>query len=584
MRPPHDDKHLFVAADGVVALDLPLTLSDAITVEAWVSTDTDGEDAIQPLVSAWAPKTAMTGFDAYDAGMTDGLDSTGFFGAVFDGRHVYFVPQHDTDSRHGKVLRYDTHCDFKDVAAWEAYDAGQTNGLNSKGYYGAVADGRYITFIPRRDSEDFHSRILRYDTAGGFKDPESWDAHDIGLPNSYQSAAFDGRYIYCCPGQQSVPADNQDDHDEGHSVTGMKQGMVPLCSGTMLRIDTHCDLQDPAGYATYAAEGTDGLDTRDFDGACFDGRYVYYAPLSYGAALRYDSSLEFADPVAWSAYDARPLGLVRNVGAIYDGQYVYYVPYGETEAVVRYDTRQDFKEDKAWQSYDLTRTSGRRTLGYDGACCDGRFVYFIPYWDAGDDYHGEFLRYDTAGEFTDPAAWCAVDAGLTDGLKTVGFNAAAFDGRFIYGAPWNDGARHPGLHGHGAVLRYDTIGDLGSFSLRYADCGHNGGLCAALPGPRFLVATEAGVVSIAANRRLAPGPHYLAGVYDGRSITLYIDGVRANEQPASGRIQASDIEITIGRLAAGAAVFPGTVKIARVSDCARDGDWIRTQHEEVKTT
>ncbi len=484
MKPPHDDQHLFVAADGVVVRDLPLTLSAAVTVEAWVSTAAGGGDAIQPLVSAWAPTAAMTGFDAYDAGMTDGLDSTGFFGAVFDGRHVYFAPQHDTDNRHGKVLRYDTHGGFKDVAAWEAYDAGATNGLNTKGYYGAVADGRYITFIPRRDSEEFHSRFLRYDTTGGFKDPGSWQAHDLGLANSYQSAAFDGRYIYCCPGQRSVPADKRDAHDEGHSVTGMKQGMVPLCSGTMLRIDTHCDLEDPAGYATYAAEGTDGLDTRDFDGACFDGR----------------------------------------------------------------------------------------------------FVYFIPYWDAGENYHGEFLRYDTAGEFTDPAAWCAVDAGLTDGLKTVGFNGAAFDGRFIYGAPWNDGAGHPGLHGHGAVLRYDTIGERGSFSLRYADCGHNGGLCAALPGPRFLVATEPGVVSIAANRQLAPGRHYLAGVYDGRSIALYVDGVRANEQPASGRIQSGDIEIVIGRLAAGAAIFPGIVKLARVSDCAREGDWIRTQHEEVNTT
>lgn len=41
--------------------------------------------------------------------------------------------------------------------------------------------------------------------------------------------------------------------------------------------------------------------------------------------------------------------------------------------------------------------------------------------------------------------------------------------------------------------------------------------------------------------------------------------------------------IGISHLPAGAAAFPGTVKLARVSDCARDSDWIRTQNEEVKT-
>ena len=43
---------------------------------------------------------------------------------------------------------------------------------------------------------------------------------------------------------------------------------------------------------------------------------------------------------------------------------------------------------------------------------------------------------------------------------------------------------------HGKILRYDTLGTNGAFSLRYCDYGHNGGLCAAVPGPSFLVNTE----------------------------------------------------------------------------------------------
>ncbi len=74
---------------------------------------------------------------------------------------------------------------------------------------------------------------------------------------------------------------------------------------------------------------------------------------------------------------------------------------------------------------------------------------------------------------------------------------------------------------------------------------------------------------------------YYGAVADGRYITFM---PRRDSENFHSRIQASDIEITIARLAAGAAVFPGIVKLARVSDSARDSDWIRTQHEEVKTT
>ena len=481
-------------------------------------------------------------------------------------------------SRHGKVLRYDTHAGFDDPASWLAYDAGATGGLNTKGYYGAVFDGRYVTFIPRLDSDDFHSRFLRYDTRGAFTDSSSWSAHDAGLPNSYQSAAFDGRYIYCAPGQRSVPAEEADSQDEGHSVTGMKAGIVPKCTGLVLRIDTQGDAADPASYRTYDAERLHGPAVRDFDGAVHAGPYVYFAPLSYRKPLRYDTRRHFGDSTSWAVFDARPLGLVRSVGLIFDGRYTYYVPYGETKFVVRHDTRGAFIDRASWSSYDMSRTPGKARFGYDDACFDGRYVYFIPYWDGAEDFHGEMLRYDTLGAFTDPASWNVADASVTDGLRTVGFNGGAFDGRYIYCAPWNDGAKQPMLHGHGAVLRYDTIGKGSSFSLRYSDCGHNGGLCAALPGPRFLVATTHGVISIAANREMPPERHHLAGVYNGRSIKLYIDGGLVNQREASGTMQPAGGDVTIGCLDEGAAGFRGTIGDIRVSHIARDAAWLATQY------
>ncbi len=78
--------------------------------------------------------------------------------------------------------------------------------------------------------------------------------------------------------------------------------------------------------------------------------------------------------------------------------------------------------------------------------------------------------------FDDPASWQAFDASQTDGLHSVGYNGGAFDGRFFYAAPWQQGRKpdHPEeFITHGTVLRCDTLGDGGAFSLRSCDCGHN---------------------------------------------------------------------------------------------------------------
>ncbi len=539
-----------------------LNVRDVITVEAWVESGEARAEAMQSVVSKWTPRTRFDLFDAYDAGNTDGLETKGFFGAVFDGRYIFFSPQHNREGRHGQALRYDTHGAFKDPASWAGYDASHTDGLNTKGYYGAVDAGDYIYYIPRTDGEVMHSRFLRYDRRGDFRSPESWNAYDIGHPISYQSAAFDGRYIYLVPGSEQAGGG----------------------SGKVVRYDTQGEFKDPASYTTYDAANTSGLDTRSYDGAVFDGRYVYFSPLDAdGVVLRYDTEGDFEDAGSWVAYGAKKASLKRCVGAVFDGRHVYIVPYGQSDQAVRYDTAGAFTDEDSWEVYHLPKTSGLDTLGFDGAFFDGRYVYYNPYWDetsdADETFHGVVVRYDTQGAFTDSESWDCVDAGLTDGLKTVGFNGGATDGRFLYFGAWMDSRDETGkILGHGRVLRYDGVGDQGMFSLRYCDLGHNGGLCAALPGARFLVNTEGGPISIAANRRPEPGRHHLAGVYDGETIRLYIDGELVNEQAGSGAIVNNEEEIAIGRILTGLGGFRGRINEVRISGCARSGSWIRTQY------
>jgi len=301
--------------------------------------------------------------------------------------------------------------------------------------------------------------------------------------------------------------------------------------------------------------------------------------------LRFDTQRDFSDQRSWTAFDANPLGLKLCVGGVFDGRHLYFVPYGVSETAVRFDTQREFTDSASYETYSIEKTLGPKVKGYDGAFFDGKYVYFIPYYDGRPYFHGQTLRFDTAaGKFDDPKCWDSFDATTTDGLQTKGFNGGATDGRYLYYAAWMDGSQFPArIIGNGRILRYDTLNsDAGaSFSLRYVDLGHNGGLCAALPGARFLVNTDRGVISISANRMPSPGKHSIAGVYDGRSIKLYIDGDLVNEQPATGRIHASAADLCIGRIQDGLGEFRGSIQRLRISDVARSGEWIRASAREV---
>lgn len=531
----------------------PVVLHDCLTVHATVDAGDSRPETVQALVSQWRSPDTWPGFAAFDAADTDGLPSRGYFGAVFDGRYVYFVPeQHGEPGKptHGVVLRYDTHGDFRDRASYQAYDASRTDGLETRGFYGAVFDGRYVYFVPRQiDMAQYHSRVLRLDTQGAFKDPGSWAAFDVGEAHSQQGAAFDGRYIYFCPGFTGDPT-KENEH-----------------CGRVIRFDTQGDFKSRSSYTSVDIARYLGPQASCFDGGAFDGRYIYLVPLYSGVAVRYDTTAPFEAPRAWESHDLRPYGYQLAVGAVFDGTYLYYCAYAHAR-IVRFDTRRPFGDPAAWESHHADPTGGLRTTGFDGGFFDGRFVYFQPFFlhvgpgKRDNKFHSHYLRYEVTRPFSDPASWQSFDASATDGLPSVGYNAGAFDGRFFYAAPWQQGPKpdKPGeFITHGIVLRCDTLGHSGSFSLRYGDCGHNGGLNAAVIGPSFLVNTEHGCLSVSHPQPLPPGLHHLAGVYDGKIIKLFVDGTLVARRAGSGRILNCDLPVTIGRLQDGAGVFHGRV-------------------------
>ena len=555
-----------IAASSEMPDSRQLELTDKLTVEAWVRADDDRLEGMQALVSKWRPPDAMDRFAAHDAAGTDGLNSTGYFGAVFDGRYVYFAAEmHGTQTTHANILRYDTHGDFKTPQSYAAYDASQTDGLEVRGFYGAVFDGRYAYFVPRQiDMDQYHSRILRLDTQGDFAAQSSWSAFDVGEAHSQQSAAFDGRYIYFCPGFYNDPK-NESDY-----------------SGRVIRYDTRGEFKDRASYSSVDIAEFLGPQAACFDGGAFDGRYIYLVPLYGHFAVRYDTRGDFADAKNWEGFDGDQIGMGENVGAVFDGRHLYYCAYGHAN-IARYDTRGDFADPGSWESRQVDHTGGMRTTGFDGGFFDGRFVYFQPFFVKGEDgkpkFHSHYLRYDPTKPFDEQASWQAHDASATDGLHSVGYNGGAFDGRYFYAAPWQQGRdpTDPDLFiTHGIVLRCDTLGSDGSFSLRYCDCGHNGGLNAAAPGPSFLLNTDQGALNVAAHQKLAPGWHHLAGTYDGEHIALYIDGEVAAQREASGCIIDSDLPVILGKIQDGLAAFRGEIAFARVQDRTMTAAEIRT--------
>ncbi|MEN8215017.1 MAG: hypothetical protein ABFS56_01280 [Pseudomonadota bacterium] len=146
--------------------------------------------------------TSLESWEVYDTTQIH-VNSKGFHMGFFDGRYIYFVPYLllENGVYNGQVTRYDTIGNFNSASSWEVYDTTAIN-ANSKGFFGAISDGRYIYFIPYNNGNHF-GQITRYDTKGSFVSAQSWDFYDTTQVHAnskgFFDAVFDGRYIYFVP-------------------------------------------------------------------------------------------------------------------------------------------------------------------------------------------------------------------------------------------------------------------------------------------------------------------------------------------------------------------------------------------------
>ena len=332
---------------------------------------------------------------------------------------------------------------IEDAASWAAVSPSAT----SRFFSGAVSDGHYLYCVPQRATSGYSGVVLRYDLTASFTLPGSWTTFDIASVSAaakgFSGGAFDGRYIYFAP---DAAAANH---------------------GNMTRYDTTLPVSDAASweiYDVYAAGLAAGAgELRGYDGAIFDGRYVYYAPQSsesapssirttfMGRVLRFDTQAPFSSWASWTVFDTTQLdvGALGYTGGIFDGRYLFLVP-NATAVAARYDTTLPFSDTTSWSTFSLAAVHPS-AAGFFGGTYDGRFLYFMPNHLVGVSQESSItVRYDTTHAFANATSWTALDLLNVEPSLGRGFVTGVFDGRYVYYSPFYGGV----------VLRFDPRGDF----------------------------------------------------------------------------------------------------------------------------
>ena len=268
---------------------------------------------------------------------------------------------------------------------------------------------------------------------------------------SFVGAVFDGRYIYFAPSNNTTsPAFAARYDTKGNGFT----------------VNDSWKFFDTAILHP---------DARGFEGAFFDGRYVYFVPFAgptvhTGRFTRFDTKADrdFNDAQAWSTFDTTTLNQYAKgfIGAAFDGtRYAYAAPgignFPETGTrpqalAARFDTSQaatGFASAGAWQFFDTQTVAPQLDAGgprgFVGAVYTGTHVYFVPYGYAV-DLRGRVIRHETAKPFQSPSSWEVFDTLAID-PGAAGFQGGAYDGRYVYLTPLlNESGQH------GTVTRFDT--------------------------------------------------------------------------------------------------------------------------------
>ncbi|MBS0625614.1 MAG: hypothetical protein JSS32_06155 [Verrucomicrobia bacterium] len=385
---------------------------------------------------------------------TVNCNSAGFFGGAFDGRYAYFAPYKGSGGQYsGQVTRFDTTASFSSSASYSVFDMSVLS-TKSNGFHGAIFDGRYVYFIPTYNGTLNLGVIVRYDTTLSFSLTTSYSIYDTSLinPNSvgFFGGVFDGRYLY----------------------------LVSFSTFIFTRYDTSLPFGVSQSYALFDLS-TVSANSSFFWGGAYDGQYVYLVPYNtgsvyFGQITRYDTTLAFGTSTSYSIFDMAAVNAnaVGYNGAVFDGRYIYYVPIANNSTlsglVARYDTRLPFATGSSYSFFNTATQVSSLSVVFSGGVFDGRYVNFIPGIDLFNTtyYSGVVTRYDVTKSFFDPSSYSIYDTSLQNSFSK-GFGGAIFDGKYIYFVPQATSASFSGL-----VTRIDAYSGAQAIALSAYSAGN----------------------------------------------------------------------------------------------------------------
>jgi hypothetical protein len=249
-----------VLSDGRYAYFIPNK-----TTKVLICDSTAGGDAGSAFTAA--------AFSTYDLG----TGNQGYWGGAFDGTYVYMAPYSGSVvARHDAILPIG--------AAWDVGASGFDLNNNfllgaAAHFWGGAYDGSRVYMIP--DTTQAWT-LAAYTPPGVFNDYGSWTTCALGTQlfggsasgNGFVGAAFDGKRLVLAP--YGVPAGD----GGGAPVPVVAYDTTqPLCPSTV-----------SAAYAKFDPSALDGgAGAQGFEGAAFDGQYIYFVPHNGSVVARFEA-------------------------------------------------------------------------------------------------------------------------------------------------------------------------------------------------------------------------------------------------------------------------------------------------------
>jgi hypothetical protein len=219
--------------------------------------------------------TSAASWTSYNLGT--GANYGGFWGGLVADKQLYLVPYS------GNVASsHDTTLPVTSPSAWNVgssgFDFSNNEQISPPHFWGAAYDGARVYLVPYKTQS---WTLVAYDTSKTLSDDGSWTSCALdtqlfggtGSAAGFVGGAFDGKRVILAPFGQTKSADG---------------GAAPLPVVAYDTTQPLCPANVTSAYAEFDPTVLDGGATaQGFEGAAFDGQYVYLVPHTGSVVARF---------------------------------------------------------------------------------------------------------------------------------------------------------------------------------------------------------------------------------------------------------------------------------------------------------